>query len=101
MRYEKYWVKSIKNDLINLTEEEFDELEMSLDAILNSPNSKTKRIKGWKYNIRRIRFGNHRLLIYVDEITLTVYVLAFLPRKESYSEETRKTILSLVSKIKG
>lgn len=99
MKFEKIWVEPIQKDLIDLTEEEFEELDNEFEKILTSPNSKTKRVKGWKHNIRRIRFGNYRLLIMVKEESLTVYSLMFLPRKDCYSKKTEKIIEKIVKQI--
>jgi mRNA-degrading endonuclease RelE of RelBE toxin-antitoxin system len=99
MKYEKAWIKGIENDLIGISEDQFNKLDEEFDKILDSPNSKTKRVKCWKENVRRIRFGNYRLLIYVCEESLTVYGLAFLPRKDSYSKSSQKLILKLVNRI--
>ncbi len=96
MRYHKAWAKSIENDLEGLAEEEFDQLDQSFEEILESPNSKTKRLKNWKGNIRRLRFGNRRLLLYVSDRNITVYALALLPRKECYNKKNQRLIERLV-----
>jgi len=100
MIYEIAWTESIGEDLTNLNEEEFDELEEKLHLVKKSPNSLTKRVKGWENNIRRIRFGDYRLLIYVSEKNSTIYAIAYLPRKNCYSKHTEQLMKKIVQKIR-
>jgi mRNA-degrading endonuclease RelE of RelBE toxin-antitoxin system len=89
------WVESI---LAELTERDLDYWIRRIENIASSPNTKTKRVKGWKENIRRIRRGNERLLIHVgkdDRIT----VLTLLPKKEAYSKQTERIISQMTKAI--
>ncbi|HII14758.1 MAG TPA: hypothetical protein HA362_00435 [Nanoarchaeota archaeon] len=99
VKYEKVWARSIGHDLKGISERIFNVIDGKIDDILDSPNTKSKKIKGWAYNIRRIRLGNYRLLIYVDDLNLTVYCLAYLPRKNCYSPETRAMIMNIARNV--
>ena len=99
MRYEKAWAESITKDFEGVTNEQFEDIDSSFNEILESPNTKTKRIKNWEGNVRRIRVKDYRLIVYVSENNLTVYGLAFLPRGECYSKNTKKIILKIIESI--
>lgn len=101
MKYEKCWVKKIANDLEKLSEHEFNKLDEEFTKILDSPNTKTERVKGWQGNIRRLKFHKYRLLIYVKEESLTAYALALLPRKNCYSKQSEKAIQKIVAEIRA
>lgn len=107
MKYEKVYVEAIEKDLKSLNEKEFDKLDKDFEDILDDPNLMTKRVKGAGYNIRRIKHKQNdnefRLLIFVDDKTLTVYGLAYKPRKDCYKKNNidnlKKLAKALVKEI--
>ena len=101
MKYEKAWADSISDDLKGISESEFNRIDAKLDSILDFPNQKSSRIKNMIENIRRIRIGNHRLIIYVKNETMTVYALAYLPRKLCYKKEKLKMYNKISKTLTG
>lgn len=92
------WIENIEEDF-NSTEE-FLKVKNKLDYISLNPNYLTKRIKNIKNkNIRRVKFGEFRLFILLDNISEEIFCLAYLPRKKCYSEKSINKVLKIVQSI--
>lgn len=99
MKYEGVWVEGIEDDLTVLTEEQQEKLFAKFDSILKSPNTMTERIINWDGNIRKLRIGDHRLIISVtDPEQGTVYAVALRHRNHCYDKQTQREIEAAVNK---
>jgi mRNA-degrading endonuclease RelE of RelBE toxin-antitoxin system len=54
-------------------------------------------VKGWG-KVRRLRFGQHRIFLYIDRNKNVVWILSYYPREHAYSEGSKRTTLA---RLKG
>lgn len=99
MKHEIGWPESFQNDLAAFDESAQEKVISKVEAILDSPNTLTERVIAWPGNIRKIRVGDYRLLLYVSDKNLTVYPIVFCHRKQVYKKATEREVLKVVSQL--
>lgn len=101
-QYEISWIDGIDEDFLeaNLTENEVMKIKSKMDYVAQSPLNYSERIKGVPTSfLRRVKFGNYRLFIYLEDRVMVIYCLAFLPRKKCYDKVSLNRVLNLVKRI--
>jgi len=92
------WIEGIENDFIS--RDDLFNVKEKMDIISENPNSHSKRVKGiFGVNLRRVRFGQFRLFIFLDPIIEEIYCLAYLPKKKCYSRKSMNKVLTLVKQV--
>lgn len=102
LQYEINWVEGIEQDFLNarLTEIDILKIKSKLDSISDNPTTRSERVKGVPTSyLRKLKFGNYRLFIYIDDKGMNIYCLAFLPRKDCYNKISLNKVLTLVKEI--
>lgn len=84
--YKSKWVPAAAKDFACV--EQFKRADGRLQRILENPYAESQQVVGWN-GTRKIRVGNYRLFIFIDNTSKIVYGLAFLPRDSCYKERMK------------
>jgi mRNA-degrading endonuclease RelE of RelBE toxin-antitoxin system len=82
-----------------INQERFLKIHSKIKKVANNPFLFSKKVKSFKDEIRRIRFGNYRLFILINKDYRTIYCLAFRHRKNGYGKKTIKELAKIIHQL--
>lgn len=94
---EVIWLEEVAQDFIDegISEKVIIKIHEKLDQIIApSPMRRTEKIENFPLtNVRKYRFGDHRLFMIIDLGLYTITCIAFLHRNRCYSKKNLRRIL--------
>lgn len=98
--FEVVFIEGIEDDFVEykISEEQIFKIKNKIDSLSSNIFSLSQKLVGFPNNLRKIRFGDYRLFVYIENFT--IYCLAFIHRKECYKKESLNRIFTLVKNLK-
>jgi len=85
----KIWHDKVSKDVQN--PQEFIRINEKIDGIIDNIYAKTQSVIGWS-GIRKLRIGDHRLFLYIDDEQRIIHIIGYYPRNYCYSKQKQLKI---------
>ncbi len=98
-KYEIVFVEGMEDDFLKYGISQEQIVKIRNKVVFTSKNMQhfSELIKGVPYKVRKMRFGDYRLFLYIKNFA--VYCLAYVHRRECYKRESINKIVQMVKSI--
>lgn len=100
MAYEVAYSEGIEDDFIEFDDEKILSIKERIEVIARhqSPRLVTERVMNTP--LRKIRFGDFRIFLFIDDAQSVIYVLAIKNRSQCYKTKELNKVMNEYSKVK-
>ena len=100
MSYQIFYTQKLEDDFLrnNVSVKRVRKTQQKLVFLAEDIFRHSQTLVGFHYSLRKVRFGDCRLFIYIEY--KSIFVLAFLRRSECYKRENLNKIASVILKLR-